>query len=77
MLLPVPSNSKAACPHPCWSPDLVTCDLQLCPQVKMTMEGQCFESIQGTEATRTVQLKTQKEHSRAAAKSGEKDRKVC
>lgn len=45
------------------------------PQVKTTMKGKRFGSIQGIEAARNVQLMTSRNNtSRTASESGESDR---
>jgi len=44
--------------HPPYSPDLAPCDFWFFPNVKITMKGKRFESIQDIEAATTAQLKT-------------------
>ena len=46
------------CPHPPYSLDVASYDFWIFPKVIMTMKGKRFESINDTEATTTVQLKT-------------------
>jgi len=42
------------CPYPPYSPHLAPCDFWLFPEVKMTMKGKRFESIQDIEAATTA-----------------------
>jgi histone-lysine N-methyltransferase SETMAR len=52
------NKNITVCPHPPYSPDLAPCDFWPFPNVKITMKGKCFESIQDIEAATTAQLKT-------------------
>jgi len=52
------NKNITVCPHPPYSPDLAPCDFCPFPEVKMTMKGKCFETIQDIEAATTAQLKT-------------------
>ena len=52
------NKNITVCPHPPYSPDLAMCNFWLCPKVKMTIKGKCFESIQDVEEATPELLKT-------------------
>ena len=52
------NKNITVCPYPPYSLDLAPCNFWLFPEVKMTMKGKRFESIQDIEVATTAQLKT-------------------
>lgn len=64
-------------PHPPQSPGLAVCSSWLCPKIKMTMTGKCFELIWDIRTVTTAQLETLTEQDcRAAAESDRQEMSV-